>query len=199
MPYLPVNPANETEFPKPWGKDLAIAIRMIEERFRRYHTLVQYRSIKATPTAISGVETAGEDFDVVVGGAGQTKVDPLYGETIEPDTDGNWQQPHLSGDTAATATDIEQFEPAVEIHMRIQRDTIKLEAETYGFDRIRDLIAYVPLSFLDALGRTVRAGDWFSWDGDPYTVLQYDRVGFWKNTNCRFYMIMNCESRKHMS
>jgi len=199
MAYLPANPLNQTEFPKPWGKDLALAIRVIEERFRRHHTLIQYHSIKATPSIISGVETTGEDLNVPTGAAGHTKIDPLYGESVEPDSDANWQQPHLSGDTAAATADIEQFEDPIEIHFRVQRDNIKLEAEMYGFDRIRDLIAYAPLSFLDTFGRTIRAGDWFSWDGDPYTVLQYDRVGYWKNTNIRLYMLMNCEHRRHDS
>ena len=199
MPYLPVDPLNQTTFPKPWGKDLSVAISLIEERYRRHYTNIQWHSLKIDITEVSGAETTSEDLDVAVGSAGTTKIDPLYGEAIDPDDSGNWQQPHLSGDTAAAAVDVDLFDDPVELFMRVQRETIDLDLKLYGFDRVRDLLCYVPLSFFDKFGLTVHAGDYFVWDGDPYDVLQFDRVGYWKNTNLRLYMLINAEHRRHGS
>ena len=74
-----------------------------------------------------------------------------------------------------------------------------MDLKRYGFDKFRDLLAFSPLSLLDKLSLTVEVGDYFVWDGDEYEVLQYSRDGYWKNSNVRLYLVMNCENRRQGS
>ncbi len=199
MPYLPISPLNQTEFPQAWMKDLATAVRMIAERYRRHFSLLPYYAIKVEPTAITCVGTTDEDRDVLTGGAGATCFDPLYDEPAVGDASGNWVQPHACAGLPATKTASEQFDGPFGMHMRVQRGHPELELKHHGFDRIRDLVVYVPLSSFDKHGISVRAGDYLVWDGDPYTVMDLDRTGYWHNSNLRLYMLLNCAKRRHGS
>lgn len=181
-PYLPVNLTEDTEFPEAWGKDLRHELRMIEERYHRHFPEIDYYQMKkaATPTippAISG-EPANTQFD------------PLWAESVDPNM-ATWQQPHLSG--TLKAADVDVFFDPVPIHARLQRENLELELKKYGFDQVRDLLVFVPLTFFDSNNIAVSAGDKFVWDDDEYRVLQFDRTGFWKNTNLRIYMAINAE------
>ena len=187
MSYLPQDPLVATTWPEAWGKDIAMAIRMISEKWARHFPKLPYYQLKKATTPST-------DPNVPTGEAGMTLFDPVWGEHVPDDMATEWKQPH--GDATAQAAEVEKFENAVEIHIRLQRESLKETLEKYGIDEVRDVIAFVPLSRLDAAGVVVKRGDYFTWDGDPYEVHEYDRVGYWKNSNVRIYMLMNCSHRR---
>ena len=187
MPYLPPNPTVGAAWPQPYGADVATAIRMIADKWKRQFPALDYYQLKKATTP-------SDDPNTPTGEPGNTMFDPIWGESVPVDMATGWRQPH--GNTTPDAPNPELFEPPVKLHMRVQREAKEKELKKYGFDQVRDLLAFVPLSLLDEAGVTVKQGDYFVWDGDEYVVLQFDRVGYWKNTNVRLYMALNCEHRR---
>lgn len=199
MAYLPIDPIQQTSWPEPWGKDVAMAIRLIDEEYRRHYARLTYYPLLKEFTKMEGAGTQEEDYDVMVGASGMTAFDPLYDEPGVADADGDWQQPHSTSSGPATEDDSDKFGDSVEVYGRIVREALDLDLKRWGFDRIRDLICHIPLSILDTVGISVQAGDYFEWDGDQYAVLQQDQTGFWKNSNVRLYITLNCEHRRQGS
>jgi len=198
MAYLPRIPLEDTTYPKAWEKDLRMQIRMIEELYTRQYPIIDYNVLRIAttpmtpdPHELTGVSAPGE----IVGEAGTTPFDPVWGEAV-PETmrTTGWQQPHLSG--VHDAADPEQYTEVIPIHARIQREAKEKELKHLGFDEIRDLLVYVPLSTLDRHGIVVNPDDMFVWDGVYYMVKQLTKTGYWHNTNIRLYIALNCESKK---
>jgi len=184
MPYLPPQSTEDTNFPEAFGKDLRTQIRMIDEQYKRMFPLIDYYQIRKAVTPAANANQ-------IVGEATNTKFDPMWGESVDP-TMANWTQPHLSNPVLQTQA-VEVFDPPIQINARCQRDGLEKELKKYGFDQVRDLIVFIPLSLLDANGITCNAGDKFRWDDHEYTVKQVERVGYWKNTNVRLYILLNCD------
>lgn len=185
MSYLPPSPTDPTAWPEEYGKDIAVQIRLIAEKWKRQFPLLSYYGIKkATTPAV--------DPDTPVGESGRTQFDPVWGEAVpESMASTGWVQPH--GDATADAANPELFEVPIKMNFRVQRITKEMDLKKYGFDQIRDLSLFIPLSILDDNGVTVKPGDYVVWDGDKYAVLQDNRVGYWHNSNVRLYMALNCE------
>lgn len=129
-----------------------------------------------------------------------TQYDPLWGESIAENavlTD--WKQPHGSQDVPADTKKVDQYYGPFSINAQVKRDAKKTELQKIGFDEIRDLLVYIPVSILDAFGITVTEGDYFVWDMREYTVVRVNSTGYWKNTNIALYVALNCENRRHGS
>lgn len=189
--YLPEPYTHETEFPSAYGRDLAVQLRLIEEKYRRFYPKLEYFAFRGDVTPASSAAATGE----VVGEAGGSSFDTLWGETVPAGqlATGVWQQPH---DGTGAAANPEVFYPMQIVHGRIQREAKEKELKKYGFDQLRDLLLFLPCSRLDALGITVRAGDEFVWDGYRYFVEQCEATGYWKNTNLTLYVVSNCTQKK---
>ena len=191
MPYLPTPDIESTEFPEAQttSKDLQCQIQVIEDYFDRFYPLIDYKPLKQQPTEVSDVNTAS-------GESGTTDFDPLYGESINPNS-GQWEQAH--GDSNLDATQAEVFDTTVQIHARVQRGQKDLDLHQYGFDKVRDVTVYIPLSLLDQHGITVQSGDRFVWDGDEYLVKEFTRTGWWMNSNTRLYMYIGADHARQGS
>lgn len=190
MTYLPEEYTHQTVLPTPFGKDLQTQVRAIEEKYRRSYPKIQYFPFRGDVTKLPATDGVS-----VVGEAGGSALDSLWGETVPAAQLGTgvWQQPH---DGTGVAADPEIFYPEVILHGRIQREAKDKELKRYGFDQLRDLLLFVPSSVLDRYGISARAGDEFIWDGFRYAVLQAEATGYWKNTNLRLYVVMNCQQKK---
>lgn len=191
MSYLPPSPTDATSWPEAYGKDIAVQVRLIAEKWQRMFPLLDYYRIKKATTPAT-------DPDMPTGESGETQFDPVWGEAVpESMATTGWQQPH--GDATADAANPELFESPLKMNFRVQRITKETDIKKYGFDQIRDLLLFIPLSILDEKGVTVQSGDYVVWDGDDYLVLQRDRVGYFHNTNVRLYMAFNCEHAREGS
>lgn len=188
MSYLPPSPTDPTSWPEAYGKDIAVQIRLIAEKWERTFPLLDYYRIRKATTPMTDPDTpTGEDDE--------TQFDPIWGEAVPADlASSGWQQPH--GDATADAANPEVFESPLRLNFRVQRIVKDIDLKKYGFDQMRDLLLFIPLSILDGVGVTVLQGDYVVWDGDEYAVLQKNRVGYWKNTNVRLYIALNCEHRR---
>lgn len=201
-PYLPAKYTQQTTFPEAFGRDVQTQIRLIEERWKRFFTEIDYYPriqttgiADATPdtrnpeiaSPIAPVDPAGGGFDRLWG----ESVDRTMADVTQ------WDQPHLSGTLDAT-TEMEGYQSPVKFHAQIKREVDKKRAlELYGFDNVRDIIAIIPASFFDACGFRVKEGDKFIWDGQEYDVIQdAGNRNWWKNSNIRFFRILNCESKR---
>ena len=184
MTYLPVDPTMRTEFPREYGADVLQQISVIEERWKRSFPEVDYFCLLKATAPVS--------VDTVSGVVDEAGFDPLWGESIDPSIAGTaWQQPHRNdGVRAANAT---KFDDPVKIHAQVRREARDDMLKKLGFDRFRDLLVTIPLSLLDEAGVTCQQGDRFVWDDEVFQVEQLNRTGFWKNTNLRLYMVLNCE------
>jgi hypothetical protein len=190
MPYLPVSSGivNDAAFPEALSRDLDQDIQLIEECWRVNYTLIKYRNLMKAATPV-------QTPDEISGEAGTTQYDPVWREIVPRTQEGqDWEQPHLS--LTHDATDQGIFHPDVELHAQMRREAREYELKRWGFDKIRDLLVTIPLSFLDAHDITVEPGDVLVWDDDEYLVKQFKREGWWKNTNVRLYVVLNCEHRK---
>lgn len=185
MPYLPPGIIEDAPFPKTWDKDLQMQVRMIVEKWKRMFPAADYFSLKKSVTADTTPQHAP------VGEAGTTKFDPVYGETVDAAMGANWVQPHASG--TVKAANVEVFWPAVKIPRRVQRTAKELELKRWGFDKVRTMIVFIPSYFFDLHGITVVAGDKLLWNGESFTVLQFNGDGYWKNSNLPLYMVLNVE------
>lgn len=191
MPYLPPPSADDTQFPKAFGPDLSLAVRLLEERWRRFYPVITYTSLDKRVTAVtSPSQTSGE--------VGSTQFDTLWGESVPAGLKaGGWRQPHLSSQVDP-ATAVQAAEPSVylaprPIHGRIQRVARRDFLQKLGFDRLRDLIVTIPTSMLDASGITVVAGDRFTWDNELYEVIQWSPMGWWMNSSVKLEIVINAQ------
>lgn len=191
MPYLPDPAALETAFPKVNTRDMVFQIRLIEEQYRRMYPLISYSCIKVAinPTTI----TPNGDRSPV-GAPGTTKFDPVWNEAVDSSLT-SWKQPHATPGTVLS-TEVEQFTTPLQINARVQRISRETELKKYGFDKVRDLTLFIPLTLLDRKGIKVKHGDKFNWSGSEYTVLDFNTNGYWKNTDVAMYMVLNCEHRR---
>jgi hypothetical protein len=200
-PYLPPKYTQQTEFPKAYGRDLLTQVRLIEERWNRYFTEIDYYArlqnvgiADATPD-VRNPEIAAPTSPVDAAAGG---FDRLWGESVDrvmSDAD-QWDQPHLSGTLDAT-TEAEGYQAPVKFRAQIKREVDKKRAlELYGFDDVRDLLVIIPVSFYDACGFRAKEGDKFIWDGTEYDVIQNAGSGWWKNSNVRLFRVLNCESKR---
>jgi hypothetical protein len=190
--YLPPTTVDHTEFPKAQAEDFWLAVRLAEENWSRHFPFLQYHALNQAPTP----DTAG---DYVVGAAGTTNVDLIYGETVDEAMAAAWTQPHNDDAVSAAVSDVEVFADAVLLPIRAAREAQEKELKRWGFDEVRDLLATIPLSLLDKHAITVQQGDKVVWDADEYTVLQYTRDGYWGSSNARLFMVCNLEHRREGS
>ena len=201
-PYLPAKYTQNTAFPEAFGRDVQTQLRLIEERWKRHFTEIDYYPriqdtaiVDATPDT-RNPEIASPFASTNPSGGG---FDRLWGESVDRQMadSAQWDQAHLSGSLDAT-TEQEGYQSPVKFHAQIKREVDKKRVkELYGFDNVRDILVIIPASFFDACGFRVKEGDKFIWDGQEYDVLQ-DSGGrnWWKNTNIRFFRILNCESKR---
>lgn len=202
MPYLPPLAINDTRFPRAFKKDLRQQIRMIEDLYRRMYPVIDYYAMQRGTTSICAAQSGeGETLEpeTVVGESGTTVFDPLWGEPV-PASEGatGWVQPHDSAAHDATES-AGVFDTAVQIHARIQQEAKDRTLKRWGFDKIREILAIIPVSMLDNAGITVEPGDQFVWDGERYQVTQYKRDGFFHNSNIRLYVVINAEHARLQS
>lgn len=191
MPYLPIIAPEETSFPKADTRDLAFQIRAIEELYRRQAPAILYYQLNKAPTPTT--TPAATQDRTPVGDAGTTKFDPIWGEVVADTAE--WVQPQGTAG-AVSPNENEVFFDPVRINARVQRISKETELKKYGFDKVRDLTLFVPLSILDTFAITVTHGDKFVWNGDEYTVLELNLSGYWKNTDVSLYMAINAEHRR---
>jgi len=187
MSYYPPDILTLTpvERPQEYGADFLLQQRITREQYTLHAPLIKYYPLLKSPTRPA-------DPDDIIGAPATTKFDALWGETIAP-TISTWEQPH--GSTHDTGnTDTLAYDAPVDIHIKVQRVVKDAELKRLGFDRRRELLLHVPLLLLDEAGVTVQAGDKFEWDGKKYIVKQYNRKGYWKTTNLRLFMVMNCDN-----
>lgn len=191
MAYLPDPTALTTVFPRVNAKDFAMQVRLIEEQYRRMYPLIAYSCFNkaVTPTAV----TASGDR-APVGAAGTTKFDPIWNESVDP-TSSTWKQPHASPGTVVAA-ETDQYLTPVPINARIQRINKETQLKKYGFDKVRDLTLFIPLSLMDRRGITAQHNDKFLWNNFEYVVLELNTNGYWKNSDISLYMVLNCEQRR---
>lgn len=203
MTYLPPDFLQDTPFPKGFRKDVRQQVRMIEDLFRTQMPEIDYFVQVRSTTDVCTVEGTTDPETILagtlVGEAGDTQWDPLWGESVPSSMESTgWEQPHSN--PVHDATDSRgQFESPLRLRARIQREAKDRTLKKLGFDKIRDILVFIPLSLLDARGVTVEAGDEFEWDGERFTVLQRRRAGYWKNTNVRLYIAINAEHARLQS
>lgn len=191
MPYLPEDFTHTTQFPQAYSKDLLAQIRVIEEKWRRFYPEVTYYPLNKAVTVVPRTPSGDIDTASVSGTAGGTTFDPVFGEAVDNAAlAAGWKQPHLSGDRRAVNP--ERFHDPIKVRAQVRREAKEKELKKLGFDEVRDLLLTIPVSLLDRLGITVQQGDRFIWDNDLYEVLQFETTGYWKNTNLRPYIILNC-------
>jgi len=202
-PYLPPNVIQDTTFPRAFRADLRQAIRLIEDMYRRHYPVITYYPRLSAVTSVCDEEGTVDpetiQEDTLVGETGTTMFDPLWGEPVPSSEDATgWEQPH--GNPAHDATDSRGLHDAgVQIHARVQREAKDRTLKKIGFDKIRDLLVFIPVSMLDDAGIQVEPGDEFEWDGERFQVLQRRRTGWWKNTNTRLYLAINAEHTRVQS
>lgn len=190
MVYLPEDFTHPTTFPKAYGRDVHHAVRQIEERWTRFFPQVAYFALNKAVTVVPRVN-GDVDTASVSGTTGGTVFDPILGEAVDNAAlAGQWKQPHLSGDRRAVNP--EKFAAPVRVHAQVRREAKEKELKKLGFDEVRDLLLTIPTSMLDKLGITVTQGDRFVWDNDLFDVQQFETTGYWKNTNLRLYIVLNC-------
>lgn len=202
MPYLPPGTipitGADNVMPRSNSIDLWRAVTTIEERWRRYCPTLVYRSLLKAPTSRPAAVLAGKP-DPVIGAIGTTSFDPLWRERVDSSlNNGNWVQPHASTAAAVNPTeeDSELFRPDTELKFKVERELTESDLHKYGFDRVRDLLVFIPSSFFDRCGLTAQAGDVLHWDNRDFEVLQQSAHGFWYNTNIPLYVILNCTNRR---
>jgi hypothetical protein len=189
MPYLPQLNPEQTAFPKAQQRDLATQVRMIAELYRRQYPATDYYALKFDPTPTS--VASGTQDRVPSGVAGGTTFDPVWGENL-PAGSTEWKQGHGTNGVIPT-TDQKVWYPAQKVHSRRQRIDKEVDLKPYGFNKVRKLLIHIPLSMLDDRQITVKHGDKFIWNGVMYSVDEFNKTGYWKNTDITLYMTINAE------
>ena len=188
MPYLPAFTSETTVFPLEQAKDFELQVRLANELYRRKFPQLEYHSLNKATTVATVVANGDR---APVGETGTTKFDPVWGESVNA-PNGKWEQPHgTAGVVAATA--VELFAEPQHIHFRVQRINKEVELRKYGFDKVRLLTMFTPVSLLDEAGVTIKHGDKIRWNGDYFKVEDFNLNGYWKNTDIPMYMVMNLD------
>lgn len=188
MPYLPVINLDDTELPTGVGSDYTLQLDMMSERWRKFYPQIDYFSMRRATTVTT-------DLNVPVGGSGATKFDPLYHEPIDSDMT-TVVSPQGTNSANYDAGGVEVYAASVRVHARVRVDATDAELKRWGFDKVRDLIVQIPCVLLDTAGIGVRAGDKFRWGNTDYDVMQQVLDGRWRNTNIRFYVVINAQQRR---
>jgi hypothetical protein len=175
--YLPSN-SPVTVLPLPQGLDLTFAINRIEEKWARFFPLLTYYPLRIRETVVT-------DINQPAGGGEGTRYDPLTLELVEQAT----SPVHQLGAPVRKVF----FDP-VQINIALSREARDDELKLYGFDKVRDVIARVPLSLLDKAGIRVKQGDEFVWGDERFEVVDTNKAGYWKNTTTRLYSVSNCQT-----
>lgn len=194
MAYLPPRVSEDIAIPVPLGRDYSLQIRLIEAKWNRFFPNVPYHSLVKKITPETDPMLPGQ----VGGEAGATIYDPLYNEAVDPQmlTTG-YQQPHLSG--ILKAGNPEVYAPPVMVRARVLVDVTDAELHQWGFDKNLGLILQIPVSLLDKLNITAKAGDYVDWGGDQYEVIQVGPNARFLNTSASLYVVLNCQSRRQGS
>lgn len=189
MSYLPPLKIDDAAFPTVLGQDVLTSIRMIEERWRRHYPSVDYLPLDKRVTPISTpAQISGE--------AGSTKMDAMWGESVDASMT-TWTQPQTTANAVAAEPNV--YLAGRPIHARIMRSARDNDLKKHGFDRLRDLIACFPTSMLDAKGISVQAGDRFVWNSELYEVIQHHVEGWWYQTNVNLFVWVNAQHARRGS
>lgn len=194
MAFLPPNVIDDAVFPTAQGKDLRTAVRMIEEKWRRFYPKFSYIAIDYDPTAAEPGEQSGTDGSTKIDGTWPDPAVPTVDDDDEDAPGNSFVNPQAPGATAGNENI--KYKAPVDIHVRVERVLKEKDLKRYGFDKVRTLVGYIPVSLLDRGGLTVTCGDRLIWDGKPYKVVQFDFDGYWQNTNIRLYAVLNLESER---
>lgn len=186
MTYLPPLHIDGTEFPQPLGEDLVTAIGLIEEQWRMMYPKVVYTPIAKQTNAVP-------DPSVMSGTPGNTKFDTLWGESVDKNM-ATWEQPQLNG--TLSPVDPAVYKPGVPIHCRLERGVRETQLKKFGFDLLRNIVATIPTSMLDAAGITVTAGDRFEWNGETFEVLQWYQQGWYYSNNIILHIVMSVQTAR---
>lgn len=195
--YLP-NASEQSTILTPAGSDdLRTALALLEEKWTLFYPLMSWRMIDFTPT-LAADPSANSEAKLTGTGTGATRVDPLYGEAVPVDDDGDFIQPHGDNGNAIDATDRKAFKDAIEIHGHPQREETDDELELYGANADRVIRLTLLCSMCDRLGITVRVGDEFEFAGQTWEVKQacIPPRGRWKWTNIPLYIVCMCSVKK---
>lgn len=198
MPYLPPDIVENTTLPLPLGKDFLLQVRMIADKWKRgFFPEVTYRRLSKTTTMQPDAPEVTDG--VPVGVSGQSAFDPLYGETVDPQmlAEGNWRQPHLSGDLHAA--DPEVYLADVLVRARVQVETQDSDLHPWGFEKNLGIMVVIPASLLDEVSVTSQPGDLILWGGDWFEVIQVGPPNRWLNTTTALYIAMNCQTKRRGS
>jgi hypothetical protein len=193
VPYLPETAFNDAQRMSD-SSDISMAIRMINERWEYAYPALPYyqldRRVTTSPT-----------LNTLSGETGSTKFDPLWGEAVDPGLT-QWQQAHTPVPVTDPVTpplkaaEVNVYKDPIPIRVQWQRKARDSQLKRWGFDRMRDILAIIPVFSLDQRGITCLADDKIVWDHNEYVVIQQSLEGYWANTNTRLYMVLNCESRR---
>ena len=186
MTYLPPRILDSAGFIPSTDEDLMTVVSGIKERWEFSYPRVEYKSISrmATPSAST---------EALSGVTGSTKVDPLWGESVDSSLT-TWQQPHHS--STIVTSDPAVYSKPKSVHCRIERGVRKSQMEKYGFDPVRNMVGTIPTVCLDEMSISVSPGDRIRWAGDWYEVLQCFNYGWYFNTNIPLYVIMSLQSAR---
>lgn len=183
-PYLPVLDITNTSFPRADWKDVQQQVRLVNGKYRRIYPELPYYPLLRAPTAVASPgDLSGEP--------GTTAFDPIWGEPIAPGAGQKWEQPH--GSSALDATSGEVFGGPYPIHCRVQLDSKDLDLKKYGFDKVRDITVWIPLSLLDEQGVRVNSGDNLEWNSRRFVVKEFTTTGWWRNTNVPLFMVLTLD------
>lgn len=172
------------------AKDLALAVRIIEDRWKQF-PLLPYRTLQAyTKPNVSGTLDA-----VQVTGNGFTNIDLLYNEPVDGALT-QFQQPHTTAGVSADLPSITVYADPVMLNTRVHKNLKNLDVKEFGWEKFFDLVFTVPLSLLDRNNITVQVGDLIKWDNAEYEVVQFVPAGYLRNTNVCLYMHFNCRNRR---
>ena len=200
MPYLPPGVLNDTDFPTAGRCDLDLltTLGLISERWQSAFPEVDYSMIAWTPTP------ALAENDYISGVPGETRVDDLWGEDIDPGQalpDRGDGAPPIGFDEAAgasfgqahgnpslSATGNRKWREAAKVHAQVTSGASTKVIRRLGLDDFKGLVLTVPTVLMDRAGLIASHGDRFVWDGEPWDVVQVFVRDRWLNTNVYLYV-----------
>lgn len=190
---FPEDVSSEAEFPRTLDKDLAIAVRMIEERFRRHYPATAFYPLRKSVTSV------GQDTTLPVGAAPNTVFDALYSESVDPAAftpNGKepFAQPHTTDNVDAARG--HEYDDPLFLHARVQRENVERELKRLGFEQIRGILVKLPTSACATAGWDPQPGDRLIYDNTLYEVQQRARTGYWKNSNVRLYIELSAQQAR---